>query len=117
MTKILGENSNRDLFIGSNNQLVVFTDLDAVAQACKSAIEAQRREMQFATQDGIPTEQTLWNGIANQQQFQFFCRQRLLKVEGVTAVLVFDTEIQDNTLIYNATISTIFGEVNISASI
>lgn len=115
--KILGENSSRDLFIGSNNQLVVLTGIEAIAQACKSAIEAQRGEMQFATQDGIPTEQTIWNGIPNQQQFQFFCRESLLKVDGVTAVVVFDTEIQDNTLIYEATIRTTFGEVPINGSV
>jgi len=35
--------------------LVVRTGIDAVVQASKSAIEAQRGEMQFATNRGIPS--------------------------------------------------------------
>jgi len=112
--KILGENNNNDLFIGTNNQLVVRTGIDAVVQASKSAIEAQRGEMQFATNRGIPTDQTLWSGTAEQQQFQFYCRQALVRLPDVVRVSSFITTIADNTLSYEATIITVFSSQGVS---
>lgn len=117
MTTILAENQNRDLFMDENNQIPLLTGVQAVLQACKSAIEAQRGEMRYAINRGIPTEQTLWNGPANQQQFQFYCRQALARVPNVSKVLVFDTEIVNNVLIYNATILTTFGEETLNGSL
>ena len=107
--KILEENDNRDLFMGSNNQLTLLTGLSATLQACASAIEAQRGEMQYDVNRGVPTHDTLWTGVPNQQRFQFYCREALLAVSGVTAVKRFDTDIFDNTLEYEAEIVTEFG--------
>lgn len=107
--KILEENVNRDLFMGSNNQLGLLTDLPATLQACASAIEAQRGEMQYATNRGIPTHDTLWTGVPNQQRFQFYCLEALRAVPGVIAIKRFDTDIFDNTLEYEAEIVTEFG--------
>ena len=81
--KILGENSSKDLFVGASNQLVVRTGIAATLQACASAIEAQRGEMQYATTRGIPTSSTLWAGVPNQQRFQFYCIEALRAIPGV----------------------------------
>jgi hypothetical protein len=115
--RILEENENRDLFAGSNNQLGILVDIDATEQACKSAIEAQRGEMQYDTTRGIPTNQTIWTGIPDQQRFQFYCIEALRAVEGVQAIPQFNTEILDNQLFYEAVIGTIFGEVSISGAL
>lgn len=114
--RILAENANRDLFKGPNNQLGVLTGIQATVQASKSAIEAQRGEMQFATNRGIPTDQTLWSGVANQQQFQFYCRQALIRLPDVVRVASFTTEIVGDTLNYQATIITIFSPEGVSLS-
>ncbi len=107
--RILAENENRDLEKGANNQLSMLVDLDATLQACESAIEAQRGEMQYDTTRGIPMSSTLWSGVSNQQRFQFYCREALGAIEGVQEITRFDTEILDNTLVYEAVIVTIFG--------
>ena len=107
--KILEENSSHDLFMGPNNQLGLLTGIQATLQACASAIEAQRGEMQYDTNRGVPTHDTLWTGVPNQQRFQFYCREAILGVSGVTAIKRFDTDILDNTLEYEAEIVTEFG--------
>lgn len=107
--KILGENANRDLFMGPNNQLVLRTGLFATLQACTSAIEAQRGEMQYDINRGIPTHATLWSGVPNQQLFQFYCQEALKAVSGVVVVTRFNTDIFENTLEYEAEIVTDFG--------
>jgi len=109
--KILAENANRDLFKASNNQLTLLTGIVAVEQACKSAIEAQRGEMQYATTRGIPTAQTVWNGIPNQQRFQFYCLEALRAIDGVVKIDQFNTELSGQNLLYEAIIVTDFGAV------
>lgn len=111
--KILGENENRDLFLGSNNQLVVYTEIQATLQACRSVIESQRGELQFDILRGIPTEEVIWSGVPNQQRFQFFCITALRAIEGVNEISQFNTEIIDNSLRYEAKIVTIYGEATI----
>lgn len=107
--KILGENENKDLFVGPNNQLVLRTGIEATLQACASAIEAQRGEMQYDISRGIPTSSTIWAGVPNQQRFQFYCIEALEAISGVVKVLRFNTDIIDNTLNYEAEIETEFG--------
>ena len=107
--KILAENENNDLFIGPNNQLGLLTGIEAVLQACASAIETQRGELRYDTDRGIPTDETLWSGVSNQQQFQFYCLEALRAISGVREITQFSTEIVDNTLVYDAIIVTDFG--------
>ena len=109
MTKVLGENANRDLFVGPNNQLVLLTDLEATLQACASAIETQRGEVQYNTSRGVPTSQTLWSGTPNHQRFQFYALEALRGVAGVREIKQFETEIVDDAFTYTVTIETIFG--------
>ncbi len=111
--KILGENANRDLFVGPNNQLVVRTGLEAVLQACESTIEAQRGEMQYDVARGIPTASTIWAGVPNQQRYHFYCIQALRAISGVISVRKFDSDIFENSLSYEAEIKTEFGEDSI----
>jgi len=111
--KILEENANKDLFIGTNNQLGLLTDIEAVQQACVSAIETQRGELRYNTTRGVPTSSTLWDGVPNQQRFQFYAIEALRGVEGVQEVQQFSSEIVDNTLVYDAIILTDFGTVGI----
>lgn len=109
MTKILEEDSNRDLVMGSNNQLSILTGIEAVLQACKSAVETQRGELRFDTTRGVPTSQTIWSGVPNQQRFQFYAIDVLRKVPGVTGIKRFNSEIRGGFIAYDAIIETEFG--------
>lgn len=109
MTKILGENANRDLYVGPNNQLVLLTDLDATLQACASVIETQRGEVQYDTSRGVPTSQTLWAGIPNHQRFRYYALDALRGISGVREVKQFATENAGGDFTYTATIETVFG--------
>lgn len=111
--RIIGENENKDIFLGSNNQIVVLTDIEAVAQACETAIELQRSELQYNVAKGIPTSETIWKGVPNQQSFQAYCKEALKAVPGVRIVLSFATEIIDNELVYESAIETEFGPTTV----
>jgi len=106
------ESSTNDFVVDDLNNLALASNQDALVQLARSVIERQRGEMQYLADEGIPTEPTLWDGVPNQLQYQFFCRQAILQLDGVIDVARFDTEItEDNRLIYDARISTIYGLV------
>ncbi len=115
--RILGENDNHDLFAAPDGQLVLEEELPATLQACESAIEAQRGEMQYDITRGIPTSSTIWAGVPNQQRFQFYCIEALQAIEGVVKVLRFDTDIFESVLEYEAEIVTEFGTETITGNI
>lgn len=117
MTRVFAENENNDIYLGSNNQLVINTDLSAVLQACKAAVEIQKGEVLYSQENGVPTDSIVWSGTPNLQQFEFFARKQILNVPGVTDVENFVVTVTDNVLQYEATIKTIYGTGGIDGGI
>ena len=115
--RVLKENAVNDLEIGVSNQLAVLVDLDAIAQACTSAMDGQRGEMQYDILRGIPTDATVWAGVPNLPQFEFFARGTLGNVEGVTEVLSFSVQLSGERAVYAAAINTIFGPTTVEGII
>ncbi len=111
------ENNSRDLYIGSNNQLVSISEAEALAQITKTAIESQLGEMIYAVDSGMPTDSVVWSGTPNLQQFEFYARKNISAVSGVTGIVSFEAEIVDDTITYTAVISTEFGEVATGGSV
>jgi hypothetical protein len=115
--KVLGENSNNDLYVGDNNQLVVLTDIDATLQVCKSVVEVQRGNLKYAANRGIPLNTVVFSGKANELQFRYYAIEQIQGVTGVVSVNSFDTRIEDNTLFYEAEIQTVYGAGNINGGL
>lgn len=107
--KTLATNSNNDIYLGADGNIALAFDLNAVAQTCNHAAEAQRGEMVLNVNDGIPNFQLIWVGVPNLQQFETAVRAALLAVTGVTEVISFTSTVTNNVLDYNATIRTIYG--------
>ncbi len=110
MTQTFGVNANNDLYIDSNGNLAIVSGLEAVKQACETAVKAQSGEMIYAFSSGIPNFQAVWVGDPNVGQFRAAIRRTLLSVSGVTAVKSINITQQDNVLIYQAFITTTFGD-------
>ncbi len=117
MTQTLGVNSSNDLYIGANGNLVVLQGQNAVEAACQSASLAQLGEMVLATLAGIPNFQAVWVGTPNLAIFQSYLRQTIENVNGVLSVVSLSSSVSQNTLSYNAKISTIYGLAEINGAI
>lgn len=115
--RIFKENTVNDLEIGASNQLAIISGIEAVAQACTSAMEAQLGEMQYDVLSGIPTEATLWSGVPNLPQFEFFARRALSQIEGVIAITNFTVALVGDGATYAAAINTVFGPTGIEGVI
>ena len=114
MTQTFGVNSNNDVYIGPDGNLVVRSGEQAVLTACANAAKAQLGEMQFATENGIPNFQTVWVGAPNLAIFEAYLRRALEGVDGVIEVTELTTAVSDGNLSYKATIRTVYGRAEIN---
>lgn len=104
----LGLNEQHDLYLNAAGDLVIKSDLDACIQNCKTAMLAQRGEMIYAMDEGIPYRSTLWDQY-RPAQFEAAARSALLRVDGVLRINKFTIERSGNDFIYRAEIMTVWG--------
>lgn len=99
---------NYDIMRGTDGNLSIISAADAVGQNCITAIRAQKSEMQYAMQDGMPTFEVAFQRN-RPQAFAANARRIINGVTGVVRVTAFNIAASKNTLVYNATIETIYG--------
>lgn len=110
MTQSMTINSNRDIYMGADKKIAFVTGKAACAQNSATAIRAQLGEMIYATGDGMPMQSTAFDKY-DPIGFEMAARAILLKVTDVLDVISFSVTRQNNSLVYSATLSTIYGEV------
>ncbi len=115
MTTTFGTTADgNDLYLGNNGNIVVLSGQDAVKAACETATKAQLGEMVLATGLGIPNFQAVWVGSPNLARFENALRTTISNVIGVLEVTALTISTANNTLSYQATISTEFGKVDLN---
>lgn len=102
-----------DLYLDAVGNLAMDDGAQAVAACCRSAIQAQRGEMQFALTDGMPTTETAWDRYSP-AQFEAAARAIIRGVPDVLEVVAFTIERAGEALRYTATIRTVYGETVIN---
>lgn len=108
MTRTLASDANNDLVLDRLGNVSIVEGLEAVAANCKTAIQAQRGEMIYAFDKGMPTMATAWDRY-NPIQFEAAARVILRAVPGVLGVDNFTVNRVGERLVYTATIRTTFG--------
>lgn len=116
MTFTFAINENGDTYLDGNGNIATLTGAEAVGQNCVTAMRAQRGEMQYAMQDGMPTAATAFDTY-NPIAFEAAARAVIKKVQGVISITSFTVKRVENTLNYAATIQTIFGQTTIQGSL
>jgi hypothetical protein len=107
MTQTFGTTSTtNDLYLGPDGNLVVLSGIAAVEAACATATKAQRGEMVFATDTGIPNFLTLWVGTPEYGLWKAAILSTLQGVPGVVAVTSLNLAVDGNTVSYVAQITT-----------
>jgi hypothetical protein len=114
MTQTFGLNSNHDLYLGPDGNLVVLTGVEAIATACVTACLTQLGECVLETGVGLPNFQTVWVGTPDLAIWQSYLQDTILNVDGVTQVDSIRLTINNNVLNFAASISTIYGPTTIS---
>lgn len=109
MVQTFATNSAGDIYIGDGGNLAIFSNLQAVLAACKTASLAQLGEEVLTTTQGLPNFQAIWVGSPNYALYQSYLRNTLLAVPGVLEVKSISMFVKENVLNYTATIVTQFG--------
>jgi hypothetical protein len=108
MTQTLATDERNDLVLDRIGRVMMLSGADAVAANCRTAIQAQRGEMQFAADKGMPTFATAWNRY-RPVQFEAAARTIIRAVPGVLSVESFTVQRRGEILGYTAVIRTIYG--------
>jgi hypothetical protein len=105
----LAVNANNDLYLDTTGNIATVDGIYAVLQQCEHAVKAMLGEMIYAVNRGMPTMETVWlsQDLPRWEAAAYVAIQR---VPGVKEVLSVVTEIQGDSLVYNAVIRTIYGE-------
>lgn len=114
MTKTFGTNSDNDIYLGRDGNLVVLNGLEAVTAACESATRALLNEMIYSINRGIPYFETIWVGSPNYAVFRNYLINTLLGVDGVLSVQSLSLTVAEGVLNYTATIATKFGKAELT---
>lgn len=96
------------MYRGGDGNLVILSGADAVGQNCVTAVRAQKGEMQYALQDGMPTRQVAFDQY-RPIQFEANFKRIVKAIPGVVRVTAFTIQNTKNVLQYAATIETIYG--------
>lgn len=107
---------NRDPVIKNGSFVFVF-NIDVVAQNCDQAMRQQLGELNYDADKGIQYFDNVLTGNPNFQRFEAQARTQLLNVDGVTGIVSFDFEFNNNVLSYNTVISTIYGSITVADQI
>ncbi len=114
MATTFGLNSENDIYLGNDGNIVVLSDIQAIAAACETISKAQLGEMVLTTTQGIPNFQTVWVGAPNLGLWQSYLRNSLQNVDGVLQVSDLSFAVNDGVLSYTAIIKTPFGLTQIA---
>lgn len=109
MSLTLAVNDRNDIFVATDGNLARHSDIAAVMQAAQHAAQTILAEMIYATDQGVPYLDIVWNGTPNLSQFDAFLRVAILGVDGVQQILALDVRAQGGEVNYSATIQTVYG--------
>ena len=108
MTRTFESDNKNDLVLTSQGNISIVDGIYAVLYNCKTAIQAQLGEMQYAVDKGMPTNATAWEDY-NPIQVEAAARTIIKSVPEVVEVVSFSMSRIASTLRYTAVIRTTFG--------
>lgn len=109
MTIGIGVNSDNDIHLDAMGDLALVSNLTCVMQAAQQAAQAQRGEMQYHVNRGVPSMRTIWNGAPSIAQFRAAVRQEIQLTTDVVSVRRMDAQLVDERAVYTADITTVYG--------
>lgn len=111
-----GKDHINDIYI-VNGQFGIAKDKDACGQVIASVIRTVKGELQLDVARGIPYFTTVFTSRRHLQIWANAVKKAVNELTFVKEIKSFEYEVNDskNTLYYEMTISTIYGEVTVAA--
>ena len=102
-------NQQNDFAIGTDGNLQICDNDDAVKNLCQHFIKAVRGEMLHKKDKGIPYWSATFSRQVDIPLFEMAFRQRIDEIEEVVAITYFHAFLEEGILKYQADIRTIYG--------
>lgn len=110
MTTDIKLNDDHDIFIGEDNDLVVISSADQVAQNVKIRLLSYLGEWFLNIKSGTPYFQSILGQVYRPQNAAAIIRKRIIGTPGVDSMLKFDFDLTNRSL-------SIFAEIKIGETI
>ena len=105
--RTLATNDARDIYLGTDGNLVMATGLAACVESCRRASFVNLGELPYAQTRGAPFIDIM--ETVDLSLYEFYIRQVLLTVPNVTAVASVEFTVAGETINWVAQINTLYG--------
>lgn len=105
---------NNDIYVGSDGNISLSYDVQAVSETTKHFAATLRTEMIHEYDLGIPFFMTAFDSQPSIPQFEAATKQRIRQAPEVIGIRSFQTIQTGDVLGYTAVIETIYGAVTIN---
>lgn len=116
MTTQIAVNSDNDIYIDSVGDLVITGGLEACMQGAQQAAQAQRGEMQYHLNRGVPNMRVVWSGHPSAAQLRAAIRAEILLATDVTGVPALNVALRGEAAEYAAQVTSNFGTGTINGN-
>lgn len=111
ISRTIATNDNNDIYLDSFGNIAMATDMQSILQTCENVSKTRLGEMMFATDQGIPYFETIFNGSPHLEAFSSALRSAILQVVGVDDIISMNfNQISNNSISYTIVIRTYLGQ-------
>jgi len=108
-------NDSNDIFVGSDGNLTMANDIEALKQDCEHALKTQLGEMFLNPAGGMPTLTDVWLS-RNFIKWEAVARATLIKINGVVNIQNFTMTTSGDIFEYTARILTVYSPTLLNVS-
>ncbi len=105
--------SNSDISLDNSGSLKPVSDLERVRQKILQRLRFFKRDWFLNINEGIPYKEEILTRPANAGLAASIFNKEILQEDGVTGIGKVSTKIIDRTLLYQATVQTIYGDIEV----
>jgi hypothetical protein len=114
LSTTLAVNAGNDIYRDAAGNIALASGVVALMQNAQQAAQTLLGELIYATDQGLPNFQTIWNGAPNVPLWTEYLRRTLQGVNGVTKVQSLTvTRVQDE-IKYSTVLETVYGLVELN---
>ena len=112
--KTIATNSDNDIYIDSNGNLALLTDINALANISRNVVLTNLGEPEFNQQDGIPYFETIFTDTPKIDLLQAAQVAALKKLEDVNRVSNYEYNQSNGVYSYSLIEHTTFGDIQLN---
>jgi hypothetical protein len=117
MGVVFAVNENNDIYATPSGILATASGEEGLVYSVGHATKAKKGEMLYAKDQGVDYDNTVFTGSVDLVKFEASVRNTINLVPEVKGTNTFEVSIDDDKVVYTATINTIYGVIEISEAV